>query len=45
MRKLLTYFIFPLCIIGLAFLLYRSINEPVKFNRSVTSARKCASSA
>lgn len=33
MRKLLTYFIFPLCIIGLAFLLYRSINEPVKFNK------------
>jgi hypothetical protein len=33
MRKLLTYFIFPLCIVGLAFLLYRSINEPVKFNK------------
>ena len=33
MRKLLTYFIFPLCIIALAFLLYRSINEPVKFNK------------
>lgn len=33
MRKLLTYFIFPICIIALAFLLYRSINEPVKFNK------------
>ena len=33
MRKLLTYFILPLCILALAFLLYRSINEPVKFNK------------
>ena len=33
MRKLLTYFIFPVCIVVLAFLLYRSINEPVKFNK------------
>jgi len=33
MRKLLTYFIFPLIIIGLAFLLYRSISEPVKFKK------------
>ena len=33
MRKLLTYFILPLCIIVLAFLLYRSISEPVKFNK------------
>ena len=33
MRKLLTYFILPLCIIALAFLLYRSISEPVKFNK------------
>ena len=33
MRKLLTYFVFPLCIIALAFFLYRSINEPVKFNK------------
>ena len=33
MRKLLTYFILPLCIVALAFLLYRSINEPVKFNK------------
>jgi hypothetical protein len=33
MRKLLTYFIFPLCIIALAFLLYRSISQPVKFNK------------
>jgi hypothetical protein len=32
MRKLLTYFIFPVCIIVLAYLLYRSISEPVKFN-------------
>ena len=29
----MTYFILPLCIIALAFLLYRSINEPVKFNK------------
>ena len=32
MRKLLTYFIFPVCIIVLAYLMYRSISEPVKFN-------------
>ena len=32
MRKLLTYFIFHVCIIVLAYLLYRSISEPVKFN-------------
>ena len=35
MRKLLTYVIFPLLIIGLAFLLFRSINEPVKFNNEL----------
>ena len=35
MRKLLTYLIFPLVIIGLAFLLYRSISEPVKFNNEL----------
>ena len=35
MRKLLTYFIFPLVIIGLAFLLFRSINEPVKFQNEL----------
>ena len=28
----MTYFIFPVCIIVLAYLLYRSISEPVKFN-------------
>ena len=35
MRKLLTYFILPLAIIALAFLLYRSINEPVKFQKEL----------
>ncbi len=35
MRKLLTYCIFPLIIIGLAFLLYRSISEPVKFKNEL----------
>ncbi len=35
MRKLLTYFIFPLVIIGLAYLLYRSIDEPVKFQNEL----------
>lgn len=35
MRKLLTYVIFPLVIIGLAFLLFRSINEPVKFQNEL----------
>jgi len=35
MRKLLTYFIFPVIILGLAFLLYRSINEPVKFQKEL----------
>ena len=35
MRKLLTYVIFPLLIIGLAYLLFRSINEPVKFNNEL----------
>ena len=42
MRKLLTYCIFPLCIIGLAFLLYRSINEPVKFNKERDVREKVA---
>ncbi len=35
MRKLLTYFILPLAILALAFLLYRSINEPVKFQNEL----------
>ena len=35
MRKLLTYFILPLIIIGLAYLLYNSINKPVKFNNEL----------
>ena len=35
MRKLLTYFILPLAIIALAFLLWRSINEPVKFQKEL----------
>ena len=42
MRKLLTYFIFPLLIIGLAFLLYRSINEPVKFNKELSQRQSVA---
>lgn len=33
MRKILTYFVFPVAIIILAFFLYKSINEPVKFNK------------
>ena len=33
LSKILTYFILPLCIVALAFLLYRSISEPVKFNK------------
>ena len=35
MRKLLTYLILPLAIIALAFLLFRSINEPVKFQNEL----------
>ena len=35
MRKLLTYFVLPVIILGLAFLLYRSINEPVKFQKEL----------
>ena len=35
MKKLLTYFILPVIILGLAFLLYRSINEPVKFQKEL----------
>ena len=33
LSKILTYFILPLCIVALPFLLYRSISEPVKFNK------------
>ena len=42
MRKLLTYFIFPLLIIGLAFLLFRSINEPVKFKKEMLQRQDVA---
>ncbi len=35
MRKLLTYFILPIVILGLAYLLFRSINEPVKFQNEL----------
>ena len=35
MRKILTYFVLPVLIIVLAFLLYRSINEPVKFQNEL----------
>ena len=42
MRKLLTYFIFPLLIIGLAFLLYRSISEPVKFKNELQQRQNVA---
>ncbi|MFA6712689.1 MAG: hypothetical protein WCR82_02225 [Bacteroidales bacterium] len=38
MKKLLTLFILPVLIIALAFLIVRSINQPVKFN-SETEAR------
>ena len=36
MRKLLTYCIFPLAIIALAFLLFKSINKPVQFNKELS---------
>ena len=42
MRKLLTYVIFPLVIIGLAFLLFRSINEPVKFQNELKARSNVA---
>ena len=42
MRKLLTYFIFPLLILGLAFLLYRSISEPVKFKNELQRRQNVA---
>ena len=42
MKKLLTYFIFPLLIIGLAFLLFRSINEPVKFKKEMQQRQSAA---
>ena len=42
MRKVLTYFIFPVLIIALAFLLYRSINEPVKFQNELKSRSNVA---
>ncbi|MBR0224278.1 MAG: hypothetical protein IJL93_08405 [Bacteroidales bacterium] len=42
MRKLLTYFIFPLLIIGLAFLLYRSISEPMKFKKELQQRQSVA---
>ena len=42
MRKLLTYFIFPLLIIGLAFLLFRSINEPMKFQKELKQRQNVA---
>ena len=35
MRKLLTYFLLPVVILVLAFFLYKSINEPVKFNNEL----------
>ena len=42
MRKLLTSFIFPLLILGLAFLLYRSISEPVKFKKELQQRQNVA---
>ena len=42
MRKLLTYCIFPLLIIGLAFLLYRSISEPMKFKKELQQRQNVA---
>lgn len=42
MRKLLTYFILPAVIIVLAFLLYRSINEPVKFQKELKARSNVA---
>ena len=37
MKKLLTYVICPLIIIGLAYLIVNSIMEPVKFNKERTA--------
>lgn len=42
MRKILTYFILPLAIIALAYLLYRSISEPVKFQNELKARSNVA---
>ncbi|MCR5708928.1 MAG: hypothetical protein K6G79_00430 [Bacteroidales bacterium] len=42
MRKLLTYFIFPVAIIALAFFLFKSISEPVKFKNELQSRSNVA---
>ncbi len=42
MKKLLTYLILPLIIIGLAYLVVRSINQPVKFNKEVAARKAVA---
>ncbi len=36
MKKILTYIVFPIIILALAFLLVRSIQQPVKFNKEKT---------
>ena len=36
MKKILTYIVFPIIIILLAFLIIRSIQQPVKFNKEKT---------
>ena len=42
MRKLLTYCIFPLAIIALVFLLFKSINKPVQFNKELSNRSNVA---
>ena len=42
MKKILTYLILPLAIIGVGYWLYASINEPVEFNRQRASREKVA---
>lgn len=42
MKKLFTYFIFPILIVVLAFLLFRSINEPMKFKKEMQQRQSVA---
>lgn len=42
MKKVLTYAVFPLCIAGLAVLIYMSISKPVKFNDEKASREAVA---
>ena len=42
MKKILTYLILPLAIIGVGYWLYASIDEPVEFNKQRTAREKVA---